>query len=672
MNLNTFLYPKSVAVIGASRDKKKIGYQILNNIITNNFRGKIYPINLKESEIEGLRAYKSIANVHADLAIIAIPVNFVLNEIEKCAKAGVKNITIISAGFSEDGEEGRKREEKLKMLAKIYRLNILGPNCLGMMNSANNLNATFAKSEIKKGRAAFISQSGAICSAALDWAQGKDFGFSKFVSLGNKAVLDENDFFEYFAKDKETDLVVAYLEEIEDGKRFMEVVSRLSKIKPVAILKAGQSEAGALAAMSHTGSIAGSNEAVLAGFKRAGVIVLENIEEMFDLLLFYGKHKKIKGNDVVLISNAGGPMVATVDLLSKNGINLNKFSRELVEELKEVLPGIVKVQDPLDLIGDADADRFKKAIEAVLDDKKVTNVLILLTPQTSTEVKKTAEIISSLAAHHKDKVVFTSFMGGKSIKSAKAILEKGGITNFDFPNKDVNILSKIINYENDKKKLRIYNSGKKHVFKRKGEQLDYIETFKILKKFNIPAVETHKVTDQNDLRIMSYPAVLKAVGKKIVHKTERRAVALGIKNRKQAEKTLKEFEKILTDKNYCVSQPMITGDLEMIIGFRRDKSFGPIIMVGMGGIYTEIFKDVQLGVEDINSVDIQSMLEALKIYPILKGARGKHGYDLKVLNGIILNVMKLAQKRTDIYELDINPLVLKGNKIIALDARIVI
>lgn len=671
MNLNTFLYPKSVAVIGASKDKQKIGYQILDNIISNNFRGKIYPINLKEVEIEGLKAYKSIANVRTDLAIIAIPADFVLNEVEKCAKAGVRNIIIISAGFSEDGEKGKKREEKLKMLSKLYRLNVLGPNCLGMMNSANNLNATFAKSEIKKGRAAFVSQSGAICSAALDWAQGKDFGFSKFVSLGNKAILDENDFFEYFTADKETDLVVAYLEEIGDGRKFMEIVSKLSKIKPVAILKAGQSEAGAMAAMSHTGSIAGSNEAVLAGFKRAGVIILENIEEMFDLLLFYSKHKKIKGNDVVLISNAGGPMVATVDLLSKNGIRLNEFSRELVKELEEALPDIVKVKDPLDLIGDADADRFKKAIEAVLDDKKVSNVLILLTPQTSTEVKKTAEIIASLAKHHKDKVVFTSFMGGKSIKSAKTVLEKGGITNFDFPNKSVNILSKIISYEHDKKRLRAYKNIAKQVHKRKGEQLDYLETFKILKQFGIPAVETHKVTGQNDLKIMSYPAVLKAVGKKIVHKTEKKAVALGIKNREEAEKKLKEFKKMIEDKNYCVSQPMVVGDLEMIIGFRRDHSFGPIIMIGMGGIYTEVLKDVQLGVDDLNGADIEDMLKKLKIYPILKGARGKHGYNLDALNKIILGVVKMAQKRLDIHELDINPIVLKGNKVIALDARIV-
>ncbi|MEK7097434.1 MAG: acetate--CoA ligase family protein, partial [Patescibacteria group bacterium] len=446
----------------------------------------------------------------------------------------------------------------------------------------------------------------------------------------------------------------------------------LSKIKPVAILKAGQSEAGALAAMSHTGSIAGSNEAVLAGFKRTGVIVLENIEEMFDLLLFYSKHKKIKGDDVVLISNAGGPMVATVDLLSKNGVSLNKFSRELVEELKETLPKIVKIKDPLDIIGDADAGRFKDAIEAVLEDKKVSNVLILLTPQTSTEVKKTAEIITSLAAHHKDKVIFTSFMGGKSVKNAKAILEKGGITNFDFPNKDVNMLTKIINYENDRKKLRVYKRIPAQEHKRRGEQLDYIETFKILKKFGIPAVETHKVTGQNDLKIMSYPAVLKAVGKKIIHKTEKRAVALGIKNKQEAEKKLKELKRILEDKSYCVSQPMVAGDIEMIVGFRRDRSFGPIIMVGMGGIYTEVFKDVQLGVDDISNADIRDMIEKLKIYPILKGARGKRGYNLKILDKIISGVARMAQKRRDIHELDINPVILKGDKAIALDARIVI
>jgi len=671
MNIKNFLNPESVAIIGASNDRKKLGWQILNNLISGGFNGKIYPINLNDAQILGKKAYKSIELIKKkiDLAIIIIPAVHVADEVEKSAKIGIKNYIIISAGFGEIGDVGKKRENEIINLSNKYKLNILGPNCLGLINSNNNFNATFAKSKIKKGNIAFISQSGAIASAALDWSQDKSIGFSNFVSLGNEAILNQNDFFEYFIDDKDSKLIIAYLEKIEDGQKFMNNVSRLSKNKLVAILKGGKTIEGGQASLSHTGSLAGSAIAVKTGFKRAGVIELENLEEMFNLMILYQKNIILNNNNIFIISNAGGVLVNTTDLISSKKLNLGTLSDNTVKSLKDKLPFISNIYNPLDIIGDADAERYKIAIEIFLKDKKVTNLLILLTPQSSTEIDKTAEVISNLSNKYKNKNIFTIFIGGESLNKANKILQFNETPNFSYPEQLINVLEKIIS-RNFKPREYKYKKIEK-ISNKKNEVLDYLESFKLISKYKIPIIDTFKIEKEEDFNKFKYPIVIKKVGKQINHKIDSNAIFLDVKNR---EEGIKIFNDYIVNKNnsYLVAQPKINNDLELILGFKRDDSFGPIIMAGFGGTYTEIFNDICTEVDDINEERALNLLKDLKIFPILNGVRSKSIYDIKKITNILVKIGKIARENKNIQELDINPLIINENEIIAVDIRIII
>jgi acetyltransferase len=674
MSLTSFLNPRSVAIIGASNEPAKLGFQILSNLKDGGYRGKIYPVNLKEKKILGLAAYPSVKAIRSkvDLALIVIPAPAVIGAVNDCAAAAIKNIIIVSAGFAETDEAGKEREAELKRLAAEQGLNILGPNCLGFINSRAKLNLTFARSKFKPGPVALLSQSGALGSAALDWAESQPFGFSKFVSLGNKAVLDENDFFEFFEKDSTTKLVAAYLENINHGERFMAAVSRLTKIKPVAVLKSGRTVAGAKAALSHTGALAGSNEAVIAGLRRAGAIILDNPEEMFDLMTLAQRDFKFKTGELCIISNAGGPLVLATDAAARSGLPLAELSKQTVLSLRRDLPASVRPQNPLDLIGDATAERYRIALEAVLSDERCSSLLVILTPQTVTEIEATAEAIISAAKKYKDKLVCASFIGGSSLACAVRTMTAAGIPNFSYPERAVTVMTKLIQNRLAAVKIKPYRAGRIVKLRERREQLDYLESFALLEKYDIRIAPTEKVDGPVDLAGLHYPCALKVVGKKLVHKTERQAVALNLKNSVQANIALNNFQDLLREQtNYCVSQPMLHGGLELILGFRRDESFGPIIMVGLGGIYAEIFKDIATEVDDLDETRVLEMLKRLKCYPILAGARGRR-FDIDALVETILKLQKLALKETQIIELDLNPLFLTADGVIAADIRIIV
>ncbi|MFA4834064.1 MAG: acetate--CoA ligase family protein [Patescibacteria group bacterium] len=686
MTLKSFLAPKSIALIGASNNKKKLGWQILSNLKAGGFRGKIYPVNLKEKNIAGLRAYSSIKDIktRVDLAVIVIPAAFVISEVKNCAARRIKNIIIISSGFAEVGAEGKIREEELKGLIAKYKLNLLGPNCLGLISSASRLNLTFARAKVKSGGLAFISQSGAIGSAALDWLYNKNIGFSYFISLGNKVGLKENDFFEFLAKDKNTRFIVAYLEEIEEGGRLMEIVSRLAKRKPVAILKAGKTKTGAQAALSHTGSLAGSYGAVATGLERAGAMNISNLEEMFSLIKIWQEQTKSENGDLYIVSNAGGPLVMTADLLEENNLALGKFSPELTGKIKRGLPEVPNPVNPLDILGDAGAERYEKALKIILGEKNAYNLLVLLTPQTSTEAEATAKVIGRLGKKYPDKLICTSFIGGESLAKARKILRQDNIVNFSYPEQAVKILGKFLNYQIKIKNLKPYTQKHKNTLLRQGfegqaktqkrflkdEQMDYLKSFRLLKKYKIPAAKTIVIENKNNLKKLKYPIVLKMVGPEIIHKTDKNDLVLNIVNAKQAEKAFKSFK--AKGENYCVAQEMVKDGLEIILGFKRDKYFGPIIMVGTGGIYTEVWQDIALEVDDVDYARALEMIKKLKIYPILRGARGQAGYDIKNLAKAIVKVASLARENPEIKEVDINPLFIKREGAVAADARIIV
>ena len=656
MDIKRFLNPRSIAIIGASNNKQKIGAQILQNIKSGGFTGRLAPVNPHEKVIGGLKAYQKISDINyrIDLAIIVIPAPLVVAEVKSCALLGVKNIIIISAGFGEMGAAGQQAETEIKVIAYKYKINILGPNCLGFINSKFNLNATFAnflpdENIVRRNNIAFLSQSGAIGSAVLDWSADRNIGFSYFISLGNKAVLDENDFLQYLLKDKQTELVVAYLEEIKHGEQFMNLASRLSKIKPVAVLKAGQTKTGAQAALSHTGSLAGENAALITGLKRAGVIILEDMSELFNLMRLIKKPLGRHNSDLYIVSNAGGPLVLAIDAAAKNKLLVTGY---------------------MDLLGDAQSPRYQSAIKEVLKKKKADNLLVLLTPQSGTDVEKIAEVIGSLAKKYPQKLICTSFIGGPTISAGKRVLAKYSVPNFDYPEEAIKVLAHYLNQQKEAASLKIYPAPKaQRKFIARQETLDYVDSLKLLKKYGISVVDTMKV--QNNFRTVEYPAIVKIVGPELVHKTEAGAI-FKVENKEEVIKIIASNKLLANPKNYAIVQEKISEGLELIVGFKRDVAFGPIIIVGQGGIYTEIFKDLSLETGDLDERRALAMVKSLKFYPIIKGVRGQAGYDVNSLVKVILSVAKLAQANPQVRELDINPLFLKRRGAVAADGRVVI
>jgi acetyltransferase len=661
--LHYFFNPTAVAIIGASRDQQKIGRQILDNVITGGFSGPIYPINLEGGKIAGRLAYRSIADIPgrnplATLVVIAIPTPFVLPEIKKCAARGIKNIIVISAGFKEGGADGRLLEEEIKQYAKQKKLNILGPNCLGLVSSVSRLNATFSAAYPGSGRVALLSQSGAIGSAALDWLQMKHLNFRYFISLGNKAVLQENQILEYLKTDKKISLIVAYLEEIEDGERLMSLISRLVKHCPVAILKAGTSLAGSQLSKSHTGSLAGSSQAVRAGMERAGAMWLNDLEDLFNLLTLTsttGCLPVIKsGQKISIISNAGGLAVLAADEISRCGLPFGQS---------------------LDILGDAKASAYQTALKKALADPAVNPLLVLLTPQTATEPALSAEAVVKLARLFPSKTILTSFVGGRAVQSASDLLQKNNIPNFDYPEEAIDAWTKIYNYQLRLKSVETYNLPAPIKSKPGTLSGDYLESFTLLKKYGIPTVKYWRY-DANKVNSYKYPVVLKLVGPADWHKSDRGGIVLNLNNAtalKAAAVKLKKDNRSAFKKlgAYLVVQEQASAKQEIILGLKRDESFGPLILVGQGGIYAQIIKDWRIAIADLNFSRALKLIKSLKIYPILNGARGQRKYDIKALARAIVSLVRLAQAHPEIKELDINPIFVKTKGVFAGDVRII-
>ncbi len=661
MSLNYFFNPKSVAVIGASSDQHKIGRQILDNIILGGYKGKIYPINLKEKKIASLKAYPSLESLPKSeystlLVVIAIPSQFVLTEIKKCAKLGIKNLIIITAGFKEAGSEGKALELEIAKLAATHHLHILGPNCLGLINTWHKLNATFAAANITTGNTALLSQSGAIGSAALDWLKLKDFNFGYFISLGNKAVLDENQIIEYLTTEKRIDLIVAYLEEIKDGEKFMSLVSRLVKYKPVAILKAGQSAAGGQLALSHTGSLAGSSAAVETGIKRSGAIWLENLEELFNLLLIFRKeswHNR-GAQELYVMTNAGGVAVLTADEISRQNV---PFGRSW------------------DLLGDADAARYENGLKVMLADKKINNLLVLLTPQTSTEPVKTAAAIIKAAKKYPHKLIMTCFVGGEAVAEARDLFEKNNIPTFDYPEEAIRSFKKLIVYKQTINTVKTYQAPRVKS-KKAITDTDYLKSMAILRAYKLPTIKTIKY-EATQADTYKYPVVLKITGPDFLHKSDKNAIIVNLPDEKALKVAVCAQMKankiaLSQSENYFVIQEMASKFQEIILGFKRDASFGPIMMLGLGGIYTEVFKEIKLATSDLDYKTALELIASLKIYPILNGARGQKKYDIKKLAKALVNLARLANEHPEIKEFDINPLFVFAEGCAAGDVRIII
>jgi len=695
--LDFIFNPSSIAVIGASEDRRKVGHVIFRNLIEQGFKGKVYPVNVKRKEILGRKCYSSVKDIpdKIDLAIIAIPAKGVLPVIKDCADQGVKGVVVITAGFREIGGEGIQLEKEITKIVKEAKMKMVGPNCLGVINTFNNMNATFAPNLPPSGRVSFFSQSGALGVALIDWAIENDFGFNKFVSLGNKADLNETDFLEYFGNDPDTDVILGYIEDIKDGKRFLEIAQKVAKIKPVIIIKSGSTEAGARAASSHTGALAGSDRALTEAFKKAGIIRVNGIKELFEMAEIFKVKKLPKGNRLLVITNAGGPGIIAADTADRLGIRLDPMSKSSIEAIVDKLPPTASLYNPIDVIGDATSERYKVVLEQAIKDEVVDGICVILTPQAVTDTENVAKEIININKIS-EKPIFTCFIGGKKVKSAVKILKSQQIPCYSDPSVAINSYRKLIDFsiikskkEPEIPKIEILPENKEkvklilEVLENAGvTSIGDENTTEILSLygFNFPKKALAR-TPEEAVEIaekIGYPVVLKVSSPNILHKTDVGGVKLNLKNAEEVYNgfvditlNVKRFMSSAYIKGVMVYE-MVTDGKEVILGVSYDKTFGHMIMFGLGGIYVEVLKDVSFRITPVSKEEAYEMIEEIKGSKILEGVRGEPPYDKE---NIVDKILRLSQLVTDfpiIKEVDINPYVVKHKGGIALDARMII
>jgi acetyltransferase len=695
----SFLFnPKHVAVIGASSSPKKIGYAIVDNLIKSGYKGEIYPINPKEKEIAGLKCYPSIDKINkpVDLAVISIPAERAVEAARQCGEAGVKGLIVITAGFKEIGKEGAKRERELQAICRRYNMRMIGPNCVGVMDTHTPVNASFSRGLPNQGHISFISQSGAMLLAILDWSFTMGMGFSRFVSLGNKADLDEIDIIESCALDPQTRVIICYLEDVTDGERFVRVCSEASKKKPIIILKSGTSSAGAQAASSHTGALAGSNRAYDTAFRQSGVLRVEDMNELFDLARAFATQPLPAGNRVAIVTNAGGPAIIATDAIEQYGLAMARFTKETLDSLRENLPAEGNIYNPVDILGDANDDRYRFALEKVLQDENVDSVLVLVCPTASTEPEKTAHTIIEMRKKNPKKPILAVYMGGRDLAAGADILTKNGIPNFTFPEPAVKAIDGLVRYSSFQKTVHaekvaltgiereIVKSTFYDVLKDKRVVLLGHETSKVAEAYGIPVSPVRLATSEDEAAAIAeeigYPVVLKISSPKITHKTDVGGVEVGLQDSaavKRAYRNIMErVQRYMPDAPiYGVeAQKMVGEGVETIIGITRDVQFGPLVVFGLGGIYVNLFEDVSFRLASaLDSREaVEEMIAETKAYSLLKGYRGKKPADMDALIDAILRTARLALDFPEITEMDINPLRVHTKGASALDVKITI
>lgn len=700
-NIVKIFNPKSIAVVGTNNVKGTVPYDIFFNILKTEFTGVVFPVSPGERSICSVKAFKYVVDITdpIDLAIIVFPSAVCHMALEQCGQKGIKGVVIISAGFKEVGEKGLEREKQLMKIAEKYGMSIIGPNCLGIINTDPliNLNASFARKMPEQGNIGFLSQSGALCTAVLDYALAKHIGFSKFVSFGNKADISEIDLIYYLMEDDKTRVILLYLEEVTDGRALMKAASDVTRLsgKPVLLLKAGRTEAGASAAASHTGSLAGNDEIFDAAFKQAGIIRCDNIEEMFNIAIAFAYQPAPRSNKVAIITNAGGPGVLTTDAAIRDGLQLAKFSDEITREFKKALPANANIKNPVDVVGDARADRYNVALNGAFREDDVDAVFVILTPQSMTDIETIAREVVKVSKQY-SKPVYASFMGEADVATGVDILLRNKIPHYILPESMCRSFSRVYRFYRDLDKdphpQHVYpDADTKTVHSKLDEAIRnnhlYLpedEAGKILKMYGLPVVPGEQANSPDEAASVAqdigFPVVMKIISDDIIHKSDVNGVILNVSSGEEARSTFtKMTEKVLQImpeariKGVRISKMILSGE-EVILGIKRDPSFGPIIMFGLGGVYVEVFRDVSFRVAPIDEIIADSMIKQIRSYKILNGIRGKMPRDIPAIRECLIRLSQLALECPQIKELDINPLiVLEENKgCYVADARIML
>lgn len=690
--------PKSAAIIGASKSPGKIGNVIIKNMISSGYKGKVFPVNPKEPEIEGLRCYPSVDKIPepVEMAVLSVPAAKSMEIAEVCGKQGVKYLVVITAGFKETGKEGLELERKLLEICRRYNMRMLGPNCVGIMDTHAPINASFAAGFPMKGEIAFISQSGAMVLSILDWSYRAGLGFSKFISLGNKADLTEAHFIEDAAEDPNTKVILCYIEDVENGPHFLDVARKASRKKPVIILKSGTSQAGAQAASSHTGALAGSDLAYETAFQQSGVIRARNMPELFDLAVAFANQPIPEGDRVAVITNSGGPGIVATDNIEEKKLKMARFTKKTIEALRSHLPAESNIYNPVDVLGDAKADRFHYALKTVLADPGVDSAVVLVCPAAVTEPVETARAMAEMRKEFPGKPLFAALMGGTRLEEGEKVLSESNIPCFTFPEPAITSISGMVSYRRIKElpaeikplsfndidlktvKATLYDVKKDNRLVLLGS-----EAAEIISAYGIPAAPTVLASSPDEAAAqadrLGYPVVLKIASPKIMHKTDVGGVKIGLDSR---EKVSRGFMEIMDNVHrylpnvavYGVEvQKMMPRGVELIIGMTRDIQFGPLIAFGLGGIYVNLLKDVSFRlVNGLTESEINSMITETKAYTLLRGYRGEKPADIDSVLKIIARVAKLAGDFPEINEIDINPVFAYNQGASALDVKITV
>ena len=695
MSLESFFNPKSVAIVGASHKKGKVGYEILKNMIDAGYEGKVFPVNPKPQPIEGLECFPDLQSIGQtpDLVIVIVPAKIVPAIMQQCADVGAKSVIIITAGFKEIGKDGDALEKQITKIARQADIRIIGPNCLGVVAPANKLNASFGGALPAIGSIGYLSQSGALLTAILDMANANDIGFSKLVSIGNKADVDELDVIEALAADKDTKVIAGYLESIANGNQFVREAEQISHDKPILLIKSGGTDAGAKAASSHTGSLAGTEVAYESAFERAGIIRCSSIKQQFDYAQAFAHQPLPAGPRVAVITNAGGPGIMAADAIEQQGLTFAKLTKETIEKLSAKLPPATNVYNPIDVLGDALADRYEFALDAVLDDPNVDIILMLLTPQAMTEPAATAEAIVRITQEKPTKPVLTCFLGAEKVEEGVRILRRGNIPQIDAAEGAVATAKVMADYarwrSRPKRVVKLFPVNRRKVeniidrhLRHGTREVAENESKEILEAYGFVTPKGSIATTAEQAASIAgqlgFHVVLKIWSPDILHKSDVDGVQIGLTSAKAVKDAfdlmMYRIPKKLPDANILgvLVQEMCRGGREVILGMKRDPHFGPLMMFGMGGTMVEVLKDVSFYLAPLTGEEAKQMLISTKTYQMLKGVRGEEGVDIDAIAEGLQRLSQLVTEFAQIQELDINPYVVgpEGTTPIAVDARI--
>lgn len=690
--ISVLLNPKSVLLIGASRKEGSVGYVTLRNMILSSYKGTIYIVNPNAESILGNKCYKKIEDVPdiPELAVVLVPSIHVPDVLRECADKGIKVSIIISAGFKEAGPEGEKLEKKIEKISKEKGIRILGPNCIGVINTDPEVRFTtnFASDMPKEGEISFISQSGAICVAILDFAKSRGIGFSKVISMGNKVDIDEVELLEYLGNDEKTKVILMYIEELKNGRKFIEVAKEVSKKKPILALKAGMSPEGARAVSSHTGSLAGEPMVYKLVFRQAGVIEVQSPLELFEYASLFVSQPYPKGSRVGIVTNAGGPGIVATDALIENGLKVNELSGETKNKIRPFVSSHASLKNPVDLLAEADAEKFEVAIKALYEDENIDTVYFLMAPQRMIDIESVARVITKYAKR-REKTFVTVLMGVVDVEKGVSILREEGVPFYRFPDVAARALAHLLKYSNFiKKRKETYKNFefdrniKKLLKKSEDERfidLDYC--FEILERTGFDLLPWEKAKSEEDLlkkaKKIGFPCVLKIASGEVVHKMDEGGVILDIKSERELldsyRKMKENFKRKIKNYEKVIVQKMVKGDFkEIILGLKKDERFGHILLFGLGGIFVEVFKDVTFRLTPVPIEAVESMISEIKFYPFLKGVRGEKERDIEKIKDFILRLSSFSQLACEIKEMDLNPIFVfeKGEGAFIADARI--